>query len=140
MKFALHGRNHRPGGADPLDWAPYDVKIVSDGDNLSVADGQWIFMVPRDCHNLALTEVAIYVTTPSSAGLPAVQLRNVVTGHDMLSTMVTIDVGQFDSYDAFTQAVIDPLYAVVSAKDRISIDVKVAGTGAKGLGVILRFG
>ena len=140
MKIPLHGRNHRPGSSDSLDWAPFDIKIVSDQDSLSVADGQIIIFIARDCHMLSLVEADAYITTPSSSGLPAIQLRNVVTGHDMLSTMITIDVGEYNSYDAAVLPVIDQAYKQVTAGDRISVDLKVAGTGAKGLGVILRFG
>jgi hypothetical protein len=56
----------------------------------------------------------------------------------MLSTPCTIVAGVFTS--APTQPVIDDLNAVVLVDDLIAIDVDAAGTGAMGLGVVLKFG
>ncbi len=58
----------------------------------------------------------------------------------MLSTSITIDASEFTSYSAATAPVINTSFDDVATGDRIAIDVDVAGTGTKGLGVILRFG
>ena len=68
-----------------------------------------------------------------------IQIRNVTQTADMLSTRITIDASEFTSYTA-AAAVIDTGNDDVATGDLIAVDVDVAGTGAKGLGVILRFG
>jgi hypothetical protein len=57
----------------------------------------------------------------------------------MLTTPITIDPGEFTSFTAATPAVINTANDLVATGDLIAIDVDVAGTGAKGLGVILEF-
>jgi hypothetical protein len=57
----------------------------------------------------------------------------------MLSTRITIDVSAFTSYTAAAPPVIDGANDDVATGDIIRIDVDVAGTGAKGLIVILTF-
>jgi hypothetical protein len=57
----------------------------------------------------------------------------------MLTTKITIDASEFTSYTAATAPVIDSANKDVATGDLIAIDVDVAGTGAKGLGVILTF-
>ena len=58
----------------------------------------------------------------------------------MLSTEITIDVSEFTSYTAATPPVIDTGHDGVATGDILRIDVDVAGTGAKGLIVVLTFG
>jgi hypothetical protein len=86
-----------------------------------------------------LTGAHAFVTTVSSSGLPTVQIRNVTDAVDMLSTKVSIDASEFTSYSAATAPVIDTSKDDVATGDLIAVDVDVAGTGAKGLGVILTF-
>ena len=57
----------------------------------------------------------------------------------MLSTKLTIDASEFDSEDAAAAAVIDTANDDVNTGDHIYIDIDVAGTGAKGLSVVLVF-
>ena len=57
----------------------------------------------------------------------------------MLTTKISIDASEFTSYTAAAAPVIDTGNDDVATGDLIAIDVDVAGTGAKGLGVILTF-
>ena len=57
----------------------------------------------------------------------------------MLTTKVTIDASEYDSEFATTRREIDTTKDFVETGDRIAVDVDVAGTGAKGLGVHLWF-
>lgn len=139
-KPIIHGRDHAPGGADPIPAstvAQFDIKIVDDSTALTTGDGKFIFAVPSDLDGGTLSAVAAYVTTVSSSGAPNIQVRNITTGFDMLSTAITIDVSEFTSYTAATPAVIDGSHDTVSTGDLIAVDVDAAGAGAKGLGVIL---
>jgi hypothetical protein len=127
----------RPG---PSPSGRFEIKIVSDVTDVAVGDGQFIFAIPEDLDNTYLLSAEAYVTTVSSSGLPTVQIRNVTGAYDMLLTRITIDVSEYTSYSAATRSVIDPAFNGVFVSDLVAIDVDVAGTGAKGLGVILVFG
>ncbi len=66
-------------------------------------------------------------------------IRNVTQAHDILTVSCSIDVSEFTSYTASIPPVIDTNNSLVAVGDRIAIDVDTAGTGAKGLGVMLGF-
>lgn len=136
-----HGHRHRPGGSDPIPkGAAYEIKVFSDEDAATTGDGKFKFAIPADLDGVKLTDAQAFVTTASSSGLVTVQIRNVTAAADMLTTRVTIDASEKTSYTAATPRVIDAAHATVAKADEISIDVDAAGTGAKGLGVILVFG
>lgn len=121
--------------------AIYPIKVISDTTVLTTGDGKFIFLVTvaDAIAGLNLTGCGAYVTTVSSSGLPTVQIRNITQSWDILSTKLSIDASEFSSDTATTPYVIDPSKDLISLGDRIAIDVDVAGTGAKGLGVILVF-
>lgn len=137
--YVDHARRHRPNGSDPVD-ALYEIKVFDDTTAAATGDGKMIFAIPSDLGGCRLKDAQAFVTTVSSSGLPTVQIRNVTQAADMLTTKVTIDASEFTSYSAATPRVIDAANAAVARGDLIAIDVDVAGTGAKGLGVILTFG
>jgi hypothetical protein len=58
----------------------------------------------------------------------------------MLSTRITIDANEKTSYTAATAPVINATYDDVATGDLLAIDIDGAGTGAKGLMVMLQFG
>lgn len=115
------------------------LKVIDDSTTLTTGDGKIIFCIPASLNGCDLTAIAAFVTTVSSSGLPTVQIRNITQTADMLTTKVSIDASEFTSYTAATAAVIDTGNDDVATGDLIAIDVDVAGTGAKGLGVILTF-
>lgn len=118
----------------------FDIKVFSDANNVVLGAGAFTFAVPSSLAGTSLLTIAGYVTTVSSAGTPTVQIANVTTAVDVLSTKLTIDASEFTSYTAATPAVVNAANAAVSEGDLIRIDVDVTGTGAKGLGVILGYG
>ncbi|MGH2362623.1 MAG: hypothetical protein ACRDGM_19020 [bacterium] len=138
-KSPIHARDHHPFGQDPIKWRTYHIKVISDTRTFTTGDGKFIWSVPRDVGGLKLIEVAISVTTISSSGIVQVQIRNITRTADMLSTRVQVDANQFHSKDAATQPVVDTANNDVAHGDRIAIDVDAAGTGAKGLEVVLTF-
>jgi hypothetical protein len=87
--------------------------------------------------NLVDADAAVY--TVSSSGTPTIQIHNLTDTSDMLSTRITIDANEYTSYDAATPPVINASEDDVVTKDILRIDVDVAGTGTKGLDVILSF-
>lgn len=117
----------------------FDIKVFSDTQTVAVGDGRFIFAIPEDLDGTNLVTAAAYVTTVSSSGTPTVQIRNITQAADMLTTRITIDASEFTSYTAATAAVVDTANDDVATGNLIAVDVDVAGTGAKGLGVILGF-
>lgn len=115
---------------------PETVKIVSAG------NGQFIFAIPDDLAQSYLWDCFCYVTTAGSSVI-RVQLRNVdpgddpnSSGVDMLSTRMEIETGDYTSYSATTQKVINLSNNQLQRGSMIAIDVDDAGGGdAMGLGV-----
>ena len=114
-----------------------ELKIIDDTTVLTTGDGKLSFCIPASLDGSVLRQVAAFVSTVSSSGTPTIQIRNVTDSVDMLSTRITIDANEKTSYTAAAPAVIDPTKNILQKGDIIAIDVDVAGTGAKGLGVIL---
>ena len=122
--------------------------LVSDpgGDAITVGDSKAYAVIPSTLNGWNLVEVAAQLSTVSSSGIPTVQLHRsrrasatTRTLADMLSTKLTIDASEFESSDAATAAVIDTANDDVNTGDQIHIDIDVAGTGAKGLFVVMTF-
>lgn len=133
---ADHHQRIRALEANPIT-AHYEIKVVSDFDELVVGDDAFVWMVPLDIDEFVFTDAQAFVSVTSSSGVPTIQLRNVTQALDILSTPITIDVGDLTSYDATTRRVISDTNRHVNTGDLIAIDVDVAGTGAKGLGVVI---
>lgn len=115
--------------------------LVSDpnGSALTTGDGKASIFVPSMLNGWNLTNVAAFCTTASSSGLVTVQVRNQTDAVDMLSTAITIDANEKTSYTAATPPVINAAADDVATGDEIDIDIDTAGTGAKGLVVVLIF-
>lgn len=109
------------------------------GGTLAVSNGQAYFTVPASMNGATLVDAQAAVTTVSSAGLPTVALTNLTGTLAMLSTNITIDANETTSYTAATPSVINAANATVATGDQIRIDITVAGTGTKGLAVILEW-
>jgi hypothetical protein len=106
----------------------------------ATGDAQTVFTIPEELNGKVLKTANISVSTASSSGLPTYQLRNITQSNvDILSTLITLDVGEFDSYTALTQPVINPSYKTMTRGDRIAVDCDISGTGAKGTSIILTF-
>lgn len=115
------------------------LKVTSETAAITAGDGQLIFCIDSDMAGLSLVAVNAFVTTVSSSGALSIQVRNVTTTPDMLTTPISIDVSELSSFTAATPPVIDTSNRQVSLGDLIAIDIDAAGTGAKGLGVMLTF-
>lgn len=110
---------------------------------VTTGDGKAEFVVTPDMVGMNLVGCGAVVRTTSSSGLPTIQLArgrqaNATTAHafvDMLSTRITIDVGEYDSQNATTPAVIDTSNDDLALGDIIRVDIDTAGTGTKGMHV-----
>jgi len=115
------------------------VKILDEATALTTGDGKLIFCVPLELNGMNLVQAEAYISTVSSSGAPTIQIRNVTDSADMLSTAITIDASEYTSYTGATRSVVDGAHDDVATGDLIAVDVDGAGTGGKGLGVILSF-
>ena len=82
---------------------------------------------------MTLTEVRGSLSTASSSGLPTFDINE--GGTTILSTKLTIDANELTSTTAATPAVISDTTLADDAE--MTIDIDVAGTGAKGAKVAL---
>lgn len=106
------------------------ISVVSETTTLTTGTAKRTFRMP---YALTLTSVRASVSTVSSSGTPTVDINE--GGSTILSTKLTIDANEYTSTTAATAAVISDTALADDAE--ITIDVDVAGTGAKGLKVYL---
>lgn len=126
----------------------YQIKVFADDNALDgnlpdtskivvVGDGKFIFAIPDDLAEGFLWDCFAYVTTVGSGDI-VIQLRNVTQAVDMLSVPITIEAGDFTSYQAalVLQPEPDTSNNQVARGDLIAIDIDDDGGGtAMGLGV-----
>ena len=84
-------------------------------------------------HAMTLSAVRASLTASSSSGTPTIDINE--SGTTILSTKLTIDVGETTSTTAATPAVISD--ASLADDAEITVDIDTAGTGAAGLKVTL---
>jgi len=114
-------------------------KVFDDATAVTTGDGKVIWSVPPELNGMNLVSVFASVSTVSSSGLPTVSIENLTDTAVMLSTLLTIDATEYDSSSAAAAAVIDTAEDDVVTGDRLEINVDTAGTGTKGLFVVLGF-
>ena len=112
---------------------PLESIILALGDEttaISTGTSKVTFRMP---YAFALTAVRASVNTVSSSGVVTVDINE--GGTTILSTKLTIDASEKTSTTAATPAVISDANLADDAE--ITLDIDTAGTGAKGLKVIL---
>ena len=114
-------------------------QVLADDTALTTGNGKMYFTVPPKLNGMNLIDADAMVITASTSGLPTIQIRNVTDSANMLSTPITIDENELNSYIAATPPVIDTDHDDVATADLLRIDVTGAGTGAEGLQVCLTF-
>jgi len=123
------------------------LKVFAADEAWSTGNGKIYFAIPPELNGAKLISAHAYCYTASSSGKPVLQVARgrrvspnaAPTYNDMLSTRITIDVGEYSSTDTSVQPVINAAYAHVATRDLIRVDVDEAGTGTKGLDVSLVF-
>lgn len=106
------------------------ISVVPETTTLTTGNAKRTFRMP---FAFTLTGVRASVSTASSSGLPTVDINE--GGSTILSTKLTIDANELTSTTAATAAVISDANLADDAE--ITIDIDVAGTGAKGLKVYM---
>jgi hypothetical protein len=139
-----HGKDaHRCNGPDPIPVLVH-LKIFVDTDTVTTGDDKRRFVVTDDLGGTSLRSVHATITTVSSSGVVTVQIHNLTNTDDLLTTKTTIDASETTSYSAATPHVVDdtgtPPVNFITRGDVLRVDVDTAGTGAKGLEVLLEFG
>ena len=132
----------RPGFEPGGGVAVYEIKVFEDVNELVAGDGAFWWPIPEDLDGAEIIVVEAGVSTPSSSGSVQVQIRHFQgspagSSGDVLTTVISIDVGEYNSKDAAVQPVIAGGAYEVAHGDWLRIDVDAAGTGAKGLAVMV---
>ena len=119
------------------------LKIYAEGAAIAVGDGAMYFTVPAALTGMNLTSVGGHLYTAATSGVVGVQIANVTSGVDMLSSarILEWDVTEKDTADAAASsvAVINTANDGVVTGEEIRIDIDDAASGAKGLEVRLQF-
>ena len=113
------------------DWTDVIMVAVSDETTaITTGTAKVTFRMP---YAMTLTKVKASLSTASTSGIPAVNLKE--SGTTVFSTTLTIDANEKTSETAATAAVISDANLADDAE--MTIDIDTAGTGAKGLKVYL---
>lgn len=104
----------------------YQQALLNTDTALQVGDDAFRFRIPSALNGWNIATVAM--SRKSGTGVPAIQIRNVSTAVDVLSTKLTIDSGETDSSTAAAPAVINTANDGVLTGQQFAIDVDVAGT------------
>ena len=117
------------------------IKALPDADDTYVGDGITAVTIPDTFDGLNLYSIGGHVYTAGTGSTTDVQLYNLTTGNDMLSTKLTIDATELDSSTAATAAVINGSYDNVSTATVLRVDIDQIGssTAAKGLEIRMQF-
>lgn len=120
------------GGTYPNPTVKVSICIAVSDETTAITTGteKITFRMP---HAMTITDVRASLSTASSSGTPTVDINE--SGSTILSTKITIDVSEKTSTTAATAPVISD--SALADDAEITIDIDVAGTGAKGLKVYL---
>ena len=115
------------------------IKCVADTIAPATGNGITHVTIPStlDGKNLYSAQAHVY-TVGSGGSITNVQIHNITTGYDMLSTPITIDLSEKDSSTAATPSVVSGNNGVSTA-DVIRIDVDAVATNTKGLEIRMVF-
>ena len=106
------------------------ISVVSESTTLTTGTAKRTFRMP---FAFTVTGVRASLSTASSSGIPTVDINE--GGTTILSTKLTIDANELTSTTAVNAAVVSDTALADDAE--ITIDIDVAGTGAKGLKVYI---
>lgn len=115
------------------------AKVIANDMFLATGDGKAFFTITEDQNGMILSDIDATVYTVSSSGTPTIQIHNLVTGSDVLSSLIVVNANERNTYTADNPPVINKDNDDVSTGDIYRIDVDVAGTGTKGLDIFLTF-
>ena len=100
---------------------------------LTTGTSKTTFRLPFACRTTRIPRINL--NTVSSSGLVTVDIKK--NGSTIFSTLLTIDVSEKTSVTATTPCVLTTSPTTFDDDDEITVDITVAGTGAKGLKLTL---
>jgi len=117
------------------------IKALPVANDTYVGDGITAVTIPATFDGLDLYSIGGHVYTVGTGATTDIQLYNLTTSVDVLSTKLTIDAGELDSSTAATPAVINTSVNSVSTATvlRVDVDQIASGTAAKGLEIRMEF-
>jgi len=114
--------------------------VVEGATACEVGDGAFYFAIDSTWNGYVLSSASAKVITAGTTGTMDIQLHNVTTAADMLTTKITIDSTETSSATAATPYVIDTDNDDVSTGHVIRVDIDaVHTTPAQGLLLTLKF-
>lgn len=127
-----------------MDWgsgnlAIYEIKVFEDINQVITGADKFVWEIPEDLDNSEIIKVEGFIST-AGGSTTQIDIRHsdpCDVGASILSTVITIDAGECNSKDAATQPVVSGGAVTVAWGDHLHIDVQAAGSGAKGLGIIV---
>jgi hypothetical protein len=108
------------------------IAVSDETTDITTGTAKVTFRMP---YAATITAVRASLATASSSGIPTVDINE--AGTTILSTKLTIDATEKTSTTAATAAVISD--SSIADDAEITIDIDVAGTGAKGLKIIIYY-
>lgn len=116
------------------------IQVLAGATAATVADGHAYLLIPSSVAGMNLVEVVATAVTAGTTGTMDIQLHNVTSAADILSTKITIDSTEKSSSTAATPAVINGAEDDVAANDVIRVDIDaIHTTPAAGLILSLVF-
>jgi len=116
------------------------IKCVADNIGPSTGNGITHVTIPSTMNTKKLQNANIHVYTVGTSGSDTtVQIHNLTTGNDLLSTPITVDLNENDSVTASSQHVVGP-NNTVSTDDVLRIDVDNVAVATEGLELRMVFG
>jgi len=115
------------------------LKVYDEASAVTDGDDQMRFAIPDALSGMDLVSCGAHVYTGPTSSSMEIDIYNVDSAVDMLTSCMKIDQGEKDSKDATSQAVINTDADGVIAGEEIQVDVTDAASGAKGLEVRLTF-
>jgi len=107
-----------------------EIVCLNYNQDLVTGDGVFTFPLPREVEGMNMVEIYAVVRQASAGVVATIQIYNVTQAADMLTTKVTIDVDEKNSYTAATKPVIDTANDDVAMFDQLRIDSDVGETTA----------
>jgi len=115
------------------DTKDFSIRILGHSQDLVVADGLSYFHVPSFLNGYTIVNLDASVDTASSSGNISLQIYSIDDSSDILTTPITIEAENLDSYDSEVDSVIDTTKNSFITGNVFRIDCNGAGTDAKGL-------
>ena len=115
------------------------LKLYNEASAIESGDGKMYFTVPALLNGMNLVSAGGHLYTAATSDVVEVQINNVTSGVDMLTSKLTWDATEKDTATAVSQAVINTAADGVATGEEIRIDIDSAASGAKGMELRLTF-